>query len=98
MRAQPLKVTDSRGHTLTTEAVERPYEEKVELPPRSIGEHRCELLSVLDALAAILVFDVFADDRVAHARAPCTQRPDLVLRVLPLTSRRNPALNDYPST
>src|SRR5258707_7994085 len=93
MRGEALQMSDSRGHTLAAEAVERPDEQNVELAPRGVGEHRCELLSVLDALAAILVLNVFTDERVAHTLAPCTQLQELVLRVLPLIVRRHPGIN-----
>jgi hypothetical protein len=90
MRGGALQM-DNRGcHSLAAETVERPYEQEVELASCCAGEHRRELLSVLDALAAILVFDVFADDRVAHARAPCPQLQELVVGGLP------PVVGRYP--
>jgi hypothetical protein len=60
MRGEALQMRNRGCHSLAAEAVERPDEQNVELAPRSAGEHRCERLSVLDALAALLVFDVFA--------------------------------------
>ena len=57
------------------------------------GKHRGELLSVLDTLAARLMLDVFADDRIAHASAPVAELPELVVGGLPLTVGRHPCID-----
>src|SRR5215472_7509683 len=89
MRGETLQMRDRGRHAFTTEPIERPYEQDVELASRGAGKHRTELLSVLDSLAAILMLHVFADDGVAHARAPITQLPQLVLGILPFVVCRN---------
>src|SRR5216683_1865464 len=80
-------------HALAAEAVERPYKQQTKLASRGASEHRCELLSVLDALAALLVFDVFAHHWIAHTLAPCTQLQELVVRGLPLIVGRYPGID-----
>src|ERR1700731_2467048 len=84
---------DRSRHALSAEAVERPYEQQVELASCSAGKHRCELLSVLGALAALLVLDVFAHYWVAHTLAPCTQLQELVVGGLPLIVGRSPGID-----
>src|SRR5215472_3299670 len=89
MRGETLQVRDRGRHAFATETIERPYEQEVELASRCAGKHRTELLSVLDALTAILMLDVFADDRIAHARAPITELPQLVFGILPFVVCRD---------
>ena len=54
MRREALQVRDRGCYAFAAEAVERPYEQEVELASRGALEHRTELFSVLDTLAAIL--------------------------------------------
>jgi hypothetical protein len=46
---------------------------------------RAGMLSVLGALATILVLDVLTDEQVAHASAPCAQLQELVFGCFPLS-------------
>ena len=98
MRGKALQIPDRSRHPLAAEAVERPSEQQVELAPRGAGEHRRELFSVLDALAAILVFDVFPDSRVAHAAHQARSYRSWFSWVLPRIVRRHPGVNGYPAT
>src|ERR1700719_3603746 len=96
MQAEALQVCHRSSHALATEAVERPYEQEVELASCRVRKHCGELLSVLDALATVLVFDVFAGDGVAHALAPCAQLQELVVGGLPLILGGYPRINCNP--
>jgi hypothetical protein len=98
VRGEALEIPDRGGHVFTAEAVEGPYEQEVELASCGTGEHRSELLSIFDALATILVLEVFADDRVAQAGTPSPQLQELVFRVLPPIVRRHSGVNGYPCT
>src|SRR5580658_6203593 len=96
MRGEALQMPDGRRHPFPAEPIERPDQQQVELASRGAGKHRTELPPVFDALAAILVLDVLALDGIAHTAAPCTELPELVLRVLPFVVCRNPGVDRYP--
>src|SRR5215472_12251877 len=93
MRGEALKMRDRRRHAFAAKAVERPYEQQVELASPSAGKHCSELLSVLYALTAVLVLGIFTDNFVAHASAPVSELPELVLRVLSFVVGRNPSVD-----
>src|SRR5882757_1209932 len=94
MRGETLQMRDRGCHALAAEAIERPYQQEVKLASCCAGEHHGELLSALGAFAAILVLNVFTDERVAHTLAPCTELQELVLRVLPLIVRSKGCLSN----
>ena len=96
MRGEALQMHDGRRHAFPAEPIERPDQQQIEFAPCGAGKHRAEPLPVFDALAAILVLDVFALDGVAHPTAPFAQLPKLVLRILSFVVRRNPGVDRYP--
>src|SRR6516162_10405224 len=83
---------DRSRHAFAAETVERPYEQEIEIAPRTIRKHLGQLPAVFDAFAA-LVLDILAHYRIAHALAPLAELPQLVLRILPFVVGRNPGVD-----
>lgn len=79
-------MNDGLRHALSAEPIQRPKQNAIELPLRGVVEQGRKLLPLFRALPTALVIDVLPTDYMARVDYPVPQLPQLVLRVLALSS------------